>query len=129
VTDADTLWLHLTQHVVLWDLAPILLLAGARRLPPGFPRALANPAVALPVWLASLAFWHVPAVFDATLRHGWLHGLAHAALFFSGLAMWAPLLGAVPAPAWFGVGWRFGYVAAMQLAGLVFANVLLWSTA
>jgi putative membrane protein len=127
VGDEQLLGFHLAQHVVLWDLAPLSLLVGVGRLPLGRARVLGNPAVALPVWLASLAVWHVPVVLDASVRHGWLHGIQHAALLAAGLLMWAPMLDAVPGPRWFGVGPRFGYVAVMQLAGLAFGNVLLWS--
>jgi cytochrome c oxidase assembly factor CtaG len=127
IGEDDLLSVHIAQHVVLWDLAPIALLAGLGRLRLGRLAPLARPEVALPLWLGSLALWHLPVVLDACIRNGWLHTLQHAGLFAAGLLMWAPVLGAVRVPAWFGTGARVAYVAVMQLAGLVFGNVLLWS--
>jgi cytochrome c oxidase assembly factor CtaG len=49
--------------------------------------------VALPLWLASYFVWHVPAVYDAALRHqaSLLH-LEHACYFATGILMWWPLV-------------------------------------
>ena len=45
-------------------------------------RAITHPAVALPLWLASYYVWHVPAVYDAALRHqSSLIHLEHACYF------------------------------------------------
>ena len=47
----------------------------------------------LPLWLASYYAWHVPAVYDAALRHqSTLIHLEHAWYFGTGVLMWWPLL-------------------------------------
>ena len=46
---------------------PAGLAAGLGRLPGA--RVLTHPVVALLVWVATYAAWHVPAVYDAALRH------------------------------------------------------------
>src|SRR6185437_2748771 len=75
------LWIHLLQNVVLAEWAPFLLVVS---LPPVIATALVepraarlvtHPAVALPLWLANYAIWHVPAVYDAALRRP--HSLLH----------------------------------------------------
>ena len=92
------LWVHLLQNVVLAEWAPLLVVLG---IPPALGReiarvrvvrALTHPFVALPVWLATYALWHVPAVYDAALRHphSLLH-LEHASYFVTGLALWWPV--------------------------------------
>jgi cytochrome c oxidase assembly factor CtaG len=111
---------HMGQHLLLNDAVPLLLLPALRL------RVLVHPALALPLWLADLYLWHVPATYDAALRHGALHWLAHLCLLGFGLAMWAPLLGSVRTPPSFGSGARLLYLAAMQVGALVLANVLLW---
>ena len=66
-------WGHLLQNVVLAEWAPLLLVLG---IPPGLAerlvrpaavRSLTRPVVALPLWIATYAVWHVPALYDAAL--------------------------------------------------------------
>ena len=76
------LWVHLLQNVVLAEWAPLLIVLG---IPPalaarsaardGSSASLTHPLVALPLWLVNYALWHVPAVYDAALRHP--HSLLH----------------------------------------------------
>jgi putative membrane protein len=81
---------HMVQHLLLADLAPILLLVGlsraflrpaVRRLRPLEERLgpLAHPAVALALYVGLMWLWHVPAVYELALDHAWAHALEHAA--------------------------------------------------
>ena len=47
---------------------------------------------------AVVAGTHVPAFYDATLRHPLLHDGEHAAYLLVGLLLWWPIMGADPAP-------------------------------
>jgi putative membrane protein len=106
---------HMTQHMLLLLLAPLLLLAGRpallalRALPPGPGRRglaraleraghLARPLPCLATFSAVLVLTHVPAFYSATLRSGTLHGLEHALYLFAGLVLWSPLLDVDPSP-------------------------------
>lgn len=89
------LWLHLLQNVVLAEWAPLLLVLGvppalASRIGAVRPIALlTRPLVALPLWIGAYAAWHVPALYDAALRHGGvLLALEHATYLVTGLLMW-----------------------------------------
>jgi cytochrome c oxidase assembly factor CtaG len=101
VTPLDTLareflvWAHLLQNVVLAEWATLLLVLG---IPPGLAgrlsrarlvRLLTHPVVALPLWVATYAVWHVPALYDAALRqpHSLL-ALEHATYVVSGAVFW-----------------------------------------
>jgi cytochrome c oxidase assembly factor CtaG len=127
---------HMAQHLVLGDLAALLLVLGLtgpllqpllaiRRL--GWLRALAHPLVALPVWALSLYFWHVPAVYEAALTSEPVHALEHASFLGAGVMMWMALLGPLPKPAWFGNAARLIYIVAVRFGGAVLGNVLAWS--
>ncbi len=109
VTPMDTIALHyllvvhLWQNVVLAEWAPLLLVVGlpaavaARIARPAPVRVLTSPFVALPVWVANYALWHVPVLYDASLRHP--HSLLlveHALYLLTGLAMWWPVWQDVP---------------------------------
>ncbi|HEX2302933.1 MAG TPA: cytochrome c oxidase assembly protein [Gaiella sp.] len=101
VTPLDTVareylvWAHLVQNVVLAEWAPLLLVLG---IPPELgerlsrPRVVAvltQPVVALPLWVGTYALWHVPALYDAALRHPHsLLWLEHATYLVSGALFW-----------------------------------------
>jgi cytochrome c oxidase assembly factor CtaG len=138
VTPLDTLartylvWAHLLQNVVLAEWAPLLLVAGippalAERLSaPRVVRALTHPFVALPVWVATYALWHIPALYDAALgRPGSLLALEHATFVIAGILFWWCVWQADPHR--LSSGARAGYVvAAFVLSaplGLVLALV------
>ena len=101
VTPLDTLartylvWAHLLQNVVLAEWAPLLLVLG---IPPSMARSLSRPRavrvltqpfVALPLWVATYAVWHIPALYDAALRRpDSLLPLEHATYVVAGLLFW-----------------------------------------
>ena len=101
VTPLDTLareylvWGHLLQNVVLAEWAPLLLVlgvppaVGARIASHRVVRSLTHPFVALPLWIGTYALWHVPALYDAALRHPHsLLALEHATYLSTGLLFW-----------------------------------------
>jgi putative membrane protein len=127
---------HMLQHVLIGDLAPLCLLGGLTGpllrpvLAFGFVerlRALANPLVALPLWAALIVFWHVPALYDGAVRHDVVHAFEHLGFFTAGVIVWLPVLETLPAPEWFGTGAKLGYVLAVRFVETVIANVFLWS--
>jgi cytochrome c oxidase assembly factor CtaG len=127
---------HMAQHLVLGDLASLLLVLGLTGplLQPllavrwlGWMRALAHPLVALPLWAANLYVWHLPVLYQGALSSEPLHALQHASFVGAGLLMWMALLGPLPKPAWFGNAARLIYIVAVRLAGAVLGNVLAWS--
>jgi putative membrane protein len=127
---------HMAQHLVLGDVAALLIvlgLTGPVMQPllhaPGLRhlRALAHPAVALPLWIVDLYVWHLPVLYEAALRHPTVHVVQHLCFLGFGINMWMALLGPLPKPAWFGTLARLGYVIAVRLAGAILANILLWS--
>jgi putative membrane protein len=98
---------HMVQHLLLADAAPILLLLGLSRafLRPAVRRLrpleeslgpLAHPAVALLLYVAAMWTWHLPAMYELALRHPLAHALEHATFFTTGLAFWWFILEPVP---------------------------------
>jgi putative membrane protein len=133
--DDELIWVHMAQHLVLGDLAALLIVLGLTGplLQPllaapglGWLRVLVHPAVALPLWLADMYLWHVPALYQAALTSQAVHALEHACFVGFGIAMWMALLGPLPKPAWFGNGARLLYVVVVRFGGAVLANVLIW---
>jgi cytochrome c oxidase assembly factor CtaG len=89
-------------------------------------RVFANPFVALPFWAASLALWHVPAFYEASVESTAVHALQHVCFFSAGIVLWLPILETLPAPEWFGTGAKLAYVVAVRLVGTLLANVFVW---
>jgi putative membrane protein len=130
-------YMHMTQHLLLGDLAPLAIVLGldGAILRPllAFPpvhrlRWLAHPAVALPLWVVNLYVWHIPSLYEAALAHDAVHALQHQLFFLTGALMWAAVVEPLPGPAWFGTGWKAVYVLAVRVAGAVLANLFIWSS-
>lgn len=131
------LFMHMIQHVILGDLAPLAFVGGVNGqvLRPVLQfhvverlRVLTHPFVALPVWAVDLYAWHAPFLYDAALHHSVVHAIEHLMFFTCGCMMWEPVLETLPAPVWFGTGMKMGYVAAVRLLETVLANVFMWSS-
>ena len=127
---------HMTQHVLLGDLAPLLFVLGLtgpllRPLlalrPVAALRALAHPLVALPLWTLNLYLWHLPFLYEGALRNDAVHALEHLSFFTAGALMWAAVIEVVPGPAWFGTAAKLGYVVAVRLLETVLGNVFIWA--
>ena len=126
---------HMLQHVLLGDLAPLLVLCGLtgpllRPLlalgPVGRLRVLANPVVGFAVWATILLTWHLPVLYDAAVRHESVHALEHASFIAAGIAVWLPVVETLPAPEWFGTGAKLVYVVGVRSVESLLGNVLLW---
>jgi cytochrome c oxidase assembly factor CtaG len=130
-------FVHMAQHVIIGDLAPLCFVAGltgpilrpvlALR-PVERLRVLTHPLVALPVWAVNLYVWHIPFLYDAALHHDAVHALEHFMFFTCGCLMWEPVVETLPGPAWFGTGWKLGYIAAVRVVETILGNVFIWSS-
>jgi putative membrane protein len=105
---------HMFQHLLIGDLAPLLLALG-------LSGPLLRPLLA-PLWL-----WHLPRLYDAALEHQPVHALQHTCFLAGGLLLWSTLLGLLPGPRWYGVGARLASLGLVWLVGAGLANVFLWS--
>jgi putative membrane protein len=145
-TEADKLlWVHMIQHLLLLTVAPPLLLLARpgprllRALPAELRRPLAHGlarsrwaaplralARPLPSWLAfigTLALWHLPALYDATLRSQAVHDLEHITFYATGVLFWAHALAVPPLRTMLDWPRRAAYVAGAMVAGWVLALV------
>lgn len=144
----ELLWVHMLQHIVLMSVAPPFLVLAApwlplwRGVPLGLRRPLARLVVALPAAVrralallrepavvfvlaaADLAVWHLPALYDLTLRSDAVHYLEHALFVALGLLFWLQVLDSPPLHARLTALWRAGYATAGAATGWVLALVL-----
>jgi len=98
---------HMVQHILLGDIAPLLLLLSLSRviMRPATRRLtrlerrlgpLASPPVFIALWLGLVYFWHLPALYDGALKHTVVHAIEHACFFVAGVFVWWPLIQPVP---------------------------------
>jgi cytochrome c oxidase assembly factor CtaG len=140
-------WAHMVQHVLLLLVAPPLIVLArpwirlwralplrwrrplARSLGLGrrtswlrrIGRALGRPLPSFVLFCGVLLTWHVPALFDATLRSEPLHVLEHGLFFATALMFWKQVIHSPPL--------RARLAAAQRIAYLVGAMVVSWGLA
>jgi putative membrane protein len=89
---------HMLQHVLLGFVAPPLMLLGLSPRMAGilvrfpFVRAITEPIPAQVVAAGVMIAWHVPALYDATLRSESLHVVEHLMFIGAGLLLYWPML-------------------------------------
>jgi putative membrane protein len=102
----QSFFMHMFQHVLLLDVAPIALVAGLTKviLRPATRRLHAleraagplwHPAAAVGLYVALMWLWHVPALYEAALRSPFVHAVEHIAFFSIGALYWWHLLSPV----------------------------------
>ncbi|HET8527751.1 MAG TPA: cytochrome c oxidase assembly protein [Gaiellaceae bacterium] len=136
----ENLAAHMTQHVLIGDLAIALLVLATRGplslflLPPAVLAPLARsrvrtvvstllrPRVAYVAWAGNLAFWHVPWLYDTAVAHEWVHYLEHTCWSLAGLLVWTILLDDRRSR-----GRRVALAAAMFASGTILTDVLVFT--
>jgi putative membrane protein len=140
-------WVHMVQHVLLLVVAPPLLVLSRpwirlwRSLPLGGRRSLARalrpggsaawlralgdwlgrPLPSFVLFAVVLLAWHIPALFDATLRSQGLHALEHTLFFATALMFWKQVIPSPPL--------RIVLTPPQRVAYLVGAMVVSWALA
>jgi len=98
--------MHMVQHVLLLDVAPILLILGLTKvlLRPATRRIhrveqrvgwLAAPLFAVVLYTSAMWIWHIPTLYDAAARHSGIHVLEHLSFTLAGFLYWWHLLSPV----------------------------------
>jgi putative membrane protein len=144
------LWAHMTQHLLLMTIAAPLLVLGApwlvcwRALPLGFRRPVAGavvqsprlrvlrrvarlislPVVAWVLFNGDLAVWHVPALYDLTLRDPAVHYVEHISFLVLGMLFWAQVTESPPFRPRLGYFERVVFLTAGAMAAWLLAVVL-----
>jgi putative membrane protein len=147
-------WAHMLQHVLLMLVAAPLLVLGApwmpfwRPLPLSLRRRLARAfvksqslawlrrvarvaAAPLGAWIlfdADLGLWHVPALYDLTLRNSGVHYAEHISFLLLGLLFWSQVLDSPPFHSRLEPLGRAVYVTAGLAASWLLAVVLALAT-
>jgi cytochrome c oxidase assembly factor CtaG len=146
IGDRELLSVHTAQHMLLALLAPTLLLLGApvrlalasgtrsSRAPLAAMlasrpvRILSRPLTGFLLFATVMLGTHERAVFEAALEHPALHALEHAAYFWSGLLLLAPLIAADPLAHPPGALARFCWLMAAMTAMAVPGALLTFAT-
>lgn len=98
--------MHMVQHVLLLDVAPILVILGFTKvlLRPATRRIhtiekkagfLASPLFAVFLYTGAMWVWHIPALYNAAAEHSAVHLLEHISFTSAGFLYWWHLLSPV----------------------------------
>jgi putative membrane protein len=129
---------HMAQHLMIADFAPILLLLGlsrpimrplVRRLRP-IEQSLgivAHPLTALVLLLVVMWAWHIAPAYELTLHHVWAHDLEHVSFFIAGTAFWWYVIEPVPPRHRLRGMAMVGYITGAKLALAALGVVLAFS--
>lgn len=146
---------HMVQHVLLISVAPLLFVLAApwtrmwQPLPLHVRRTIARAVVLSPRarWLrraahaishplaawslaaGTLVVWHVPALYDLTLRSTAAHQLEHTLFFCTGLLFWGAVFDSPPFRTGLGYVHRAAFVTSGMLVGWLLAVVLAFARA
>jgi cytochrome c oxidase assembly factor CtaG len=149
----ESLTVHMLQHVVLMTVVPPLVVIAApwltiwRAVPLDARRSLARGVLALPAVVRrglrglvtplpafvlinlDLGIWHVPWLYDLTLRDAVVHGVEHGSFLVLGTLFWIPILDSPPLHARLGQLQRAVYATAGAATGWILALVLAFASA
>jgi putative membrane protein len=126
--------MHMVQHLLLLDLAPILIILSftkillrpaTKRLMPiekgaGF---LAHPAFAVVFYAGAMWIWHIPALYDAALENAGLHVFEHLVMSAAGGLYWwhvlSPIRPRVPLQGLSGAAYMLSTKVLLGILGVV----------
>lgn len=135
---------HMLQHILLADIGvallvlavrgplsvfflprPLLRLAARARPLRTIARTATRPVITVTVWAVVLSVWHVPALYEAALRHKAVHDLEHVSFVVVGTLVWIQLVD----PLRHGrltLGERIGLAAVVFWIGQILAYVIVF---
>jgi cytochrome c oxidase assembly factor CtaG len=143
-------WAHMVQHILLMlVVAPLIVIArpwirlwralplasrrrlgrwlarGERAAPlRSASRLLGGPAAGLVAFSAVLAVWHLPGMFDATLRSSTLHALEHTLFLLAAVMLFKQMIPSPPLQMRLAEAQRILYAVAAMVVSWVLAVVL-----
>ncbi len=130
---------HMVQHLLLTLAAPPLLLMGMpvwvmssllrQPLIAKLWRLAVHPVVAFLLFNGALLIWHLPAMYDATLRLHGIHILEHLIFMGTAVLMWWPILSTLPKYPRLAYPWQILYLFLMSLLPAVVGAMITFSSA
>ncbi len=141
---------HMLQHLLLMMVAAPLLWLGAPLLPMvrGLPRPvlvywvapllasrplrwffgrLTHPLAALPIFVATTWFWHLPSLYDLALRSTGWHYTQHGCFLAAALLFWYPVVRPYPSRPRWSLWLLLPYLLLADLSNTVLSAVLTFS--
>ena len=132
---------HMIQHMMVGDIAPLLLClgvygpmqfftvprpilrwAGGPRMRPVI-RQLARPRTAFLAWVVATGVWYVPGIYEASIENAGLHYLMWCTIFVTGVGVWSHILAMVPHMR-MSHAQRAGYAVGLLFAGMFVSEFL-----
>jgi len=132
---------HMVQHMMVGDIAPILMCLGVYGPMRFFAwpqpvlrwaagpsmrpviRFIGRPRTAFWGWVVATGIWYVPPIYDAALGNAALHYVMWATIFITGVGAWSHILAMVPHME-MSHAKRAGYAVGLLFAGMIVSEFL-----
>lgn len=118
---------HMIQHMLIGDVAPILIVLGVSGgLTAMVPRAVLHlagrPWMAFLGWVAVNGVWYIPDLYELALSNLAVHVAMQTSIIWGGLAVWSHIVGIAPKK--MSHATRAGFAFGLMACGTVIAEVL-----
>lgn len=130
--------MHMLQHVLLTLVAPPLLILGTPDwllrplLRPNWAfrtaRLLTNPLVAFVTFNMVFALWHIPALYDSSLRLEGLHAFEHSLMISTAVLVWWPLTSMMPELPRISYPFQMSYLFGLSLAQIIVFGIITFAS-
>ncbi len=128
---------HMTQHVLLSLVAPPLLLLGTPDwllrplLRPNLvfraARLATHPIIAFALFNIAFSLFHVPALYNASVTHHWLHVVEHLIFIGTAVLMWWPIGSMMPELPRLNYPLQMMYLFALSIAQIIVFAIVTFS--
>ena len=128
---------HMTQHVLLSLVAPPLLLLGTPDwllrplLRPNLvfraARLATHPIIAFALFNIAFSLFHVPALYNASVTHHWLHVIEHLIFIGTAVLMWWPIGSMMPELPRLNYPLQMMYLFALSIAQIIVFAIVTFS--
>jgi len=129
---------HMVQHVLITLIAPPLIILGIpgwlispilkRNKPLRVIKFIVHPVVAIITFNFIFAIWHIPELYDYSVKYHWIHVSEHILFIFSSIIMWWPLCSKSPELPRIPYPIQMIYLFVMSLSQIIVFGIITFST-
>ena len=129
LSDSYLFSVHMLQHVLLTLVAPPLLILGTPDwvirplLRPNWAFRMARvatfPVVAFALFNLIFSMWHIPAIYNTSVTHHWVHIGEHLVFIGAATLMWWPIVSTMPELPRLSYPFQLAYLFLLSVAQLI----------
>ena len=129
---------HMVQHVLITLIAPPLILLGIPNwlISPILTQSkvlrtvklFVHPVIAVITFNLIFSIWHIPGLYDYSVRYHWVHVTEHILFILSSIIMWWPLCSKTPEAPRIPYPLQMIYLFVMSLSQIIVFGIITFAT-